>query len=296
MAVPRVQGSEWIQVPSTTGTNGSRLPFAYLGPVRCQQVFAASAFNALPSGGAYLTRIFLRTDCGSYNGWLVTNLQVNLSTTSKGPDELTSLFSENVGDDEMIVFGPRNYIPPGRSDCGTFLHGKEINVERPFFYDPALGNLLMETRHENISWKDEPFDPYNDYTKWVLSAQTVTGDPVSRIAAFSLSTNAAEIVETTGLTVRFQFDPVPSLTNWVTSSEVVIRWPTLPKTFSLQWADRLGTNTTWLPYTNPIVSGGLYQTVTIPKQEMDISMYFRLAWEDGPPIPQSGGSTNSPPP
>ena len=279
------------------GNDGSRLPFAYLGPVRYQQVFDASDFGTLPPGGAYLTRIFLQVNCPSCNcGWLVTNLQVTVSTTSKAPDGLSPIFSENVGSDETIVFGPRNYNPPGGGSCATFLHGQEINVDTPFFYNPALGNLLIETRHENISWQFQPMNPNNDFTKWLLDAETVVGDSVSRIAAFSLTTNMAEVVETTGLVVLFQFDPIPSLTNSVSSNEVVVTWPALPDTFSLQWAPRVGTNASWQLYTNPIVEGGLYNMISIPKQELAASMYFRLAWEDAPPIPQSGGSTNGPPP
>src|SRR5436189_236779 len=48
--------------------------------------------------------------------------------------------------------------------------------------------------------------PYNK-----LDAVTMAGDAISRVAAFSLSTNTAELVDTTGLVTHFQFDPVPSL-------------------------------------------------------------------------------------
>ena len=299
-AVLDLRGSDFIAVPnnliSSEGNDGSRLPFAYLGPVRYQQVFAASQFSALPTGGAYLGRIYFRINCPTYRGWLVTNLQVNFSTTLKAPDELNPIFSENVGSDEMIVFGPRDYIPPGSGSCGTFGHGQELRVDIPFFYNPALGNQLMETRHENISWEFQPMNPDNDFTKWLLDAETVVGDSVSRIAAFSLTTNTAEVVETTGLVVAFGFDPIPTLTNFVTTNAVVITWPTNPRTFGLQWADSLGTITNWQPYTNSYASNSLYGTLTLPSQSLASSMYFRLAWEDGAPIPQSGGSTNSPPP
>src|SRR5580765_7949960 len=95
------------------GNDASRLPFSYLGPVRYQQVYHASAFSLVPSGGAFLTRIFFRADCSSRRSWLVTNLQVNLSTTARAPDNLSSTFAANIGPDETVVFQPAPYIPPG---------------------------------------------------------------------------------------------------------------------------------------------------------------------------------------
>src|SRR5207249_2251205 len=88
-------------------------PFGYPIPVRYQQVYDAAAFSEVPTGGAFLTAIFPRPDCSNTFKWLVTNLQVNLSTTLTTPDNLSAVFAENAGEDEIIVFGPRNYIPPG---------------------------------------------------------------------------------------------------------------------------------------------------------------------------------------
>src|SRR5437899_8907233 len=70
------------------GNDGSRLPFAEFGTVRYQQIYEASQFSALPPGGAFLSRIFLRNDCHNPVDVVVTNLQVNVSMTTKGPDTL----------------------------------------------------------------------------------------------------------------------------------------------------------------------------------------------------------------
>ena len=270
------------------GNDASRFPFAYLGPVRYQQVYEASQFSLVHTGGAYLTRIFFRRDCASSNNWIVTNLQVNLSTTLKTADHLSAVFAENIGDDETVVFGPRNYIPPGgnSSSCPapqTFATGQELNLDIAFYYDPARGSLLMDLRQSNISWKlaDPPLDTSR------LDAETVLGDSISRVVAFSLTSSAAEMVDTTGLVTGFQFDPIPSLTNSLTTNGVVITWPTLPNTFVFQWSDRLGVNTVWQTYTNEIGGGGLYRMVTIPFQSLKSAEFFRLAWEDARPIPRS---------
>jgi len=123
---------------NTNGNDASRLPFSYLGQVRYQQVYDASQFSQLPPGGAFLTRIFLILDCSSTKSWLVTNLQVNVSTTKKGPDTLSPVFAENVGSDDIVRFGPAAYAP-SLAGCGNSFAG-EIEVKVPFFYDPMLGN------------------------------------------------------------------------------------------------------------------------------------------------------------
>ena len=304
-AVLHLQGSEYFSVPndllSAEGNDASRLPFAYVGPVRYQQVFAASQFSRVPQGGAYLTTIFFRRNCASSNSWTVTNLQVNLSTTLKDPDQMDPIFSENIGDDEIAAFGPRDYFPPplnGSSCPNTQPFANSIRLDKPFFYDPARGNLLLDIRQHDISYRFDtnwpPNLPRPRPEDSLLDAETVVGDSVSRIAAFSLTTDTAEVIETTGLVTSFVFHPIPALTNSVSTNEVVITWATEPRTFALQWTDRLGSNTIWQPYTNSIGGGALYRMVTIPRESLTSSMYFRLAWEDGPAIPQSGGSTNSP--
>jgi len=292
-------GTIQFEVPNglmnVDGNDASRLPFGYPIEVHYQQVFDASQFGRVPNGGAFLTRIFPRADCSSTFSWLVTNLQVNLSTTLKSPDNLSAVFAENVGDDETIVFGPKNYIPPGSAstmgscpDPQPFGTGNEINLDIPFFYNPARGNLLMDLRHLGNSWRfgdPRPVDAHK------LDAQAILGDSVSRAAAFSVNTTMAEVVDTSGLVLEFQFDPVPSLTNSITTNGVLITWPTLPTTFLLQWSERLGMDSVWRPYTNAIGGGGLYRMVAIPFERLKGSEFFRLACETGPPIAQSSRPT-----
>ena len=91
------------------GNTASWLPFlddfGVNGRVRYQQVFAASAFQALPPGGAYLTLIQVRTDClGTAIGgaFATTNFSIWSSTTAKEPDqEITILV-----DDALVVALP----------------------------------------------------------------------------------------------------------------------------------------------------------------------------------------------
>lgn len=74
---------------------------------RYQQVYAASQFSEIPSSGAYITGLGFRPDCVLNNGGSdLTDVQIELSTTSKAPDLLSAVFAEKIGTSSSIVFGP----------------------------------------------------------------------------------------------------------------------------------------------------------------------------------------------
>jgi hypothetical protein len=279
---------------SIEGNDYSYLPF--LGQnLRYQQVYDASQFAKMPAGGAYLTHVFLRPDCNfHFGGVTYTNLQVNLSTTSKAPDQLSSVFSENVGADETVVFGPGafNYGEGGGggTNCPRPVSLNYIPLDTPFFYNPAAGNLLMNVRVNGAT--------YINPGGLALDAVNTPGDSVSRAYAASSDATVATQIDTIGFVTGFVFYPVPSLTNSLMTNAVVLTWPTKPNAFVLEWASALGTNPSWQLYpTNQFESNEGYHTLTLSRDSLDQAMYFRLAWTNGPAIPQqSGGSTNGPSP
>jgi hypothetical protein len=116
---------------------------------RLQQVISAQEFLSI-SGPLLIRGMALREDTngGSATGAFLTN-QINLSTTSRGPDSLSPIFAENIGLDETVVLpGDRAraighvYVPglPTQPFIPIFF-------EQPFFYDPQAGNLLIEIRN-----------------------------------------------------------------------------------------------------------------------------------------------------
>jgi hypothetical protein len=293
IAVLLAHGAIPIVVPNESatqeGNDYSTRPFGSIN-MHYQQVYDASQFAALSTRGAFVRLIEFRFDCvQQVGGASYTNVQVNLSTTAKGPDQLSSVFAENVGTNDNRVFGPGRFSNFGGGDgCPDIWDGIHyLRLDTPFFYNPAEGNLLMEVRLDGV--RVSPGGFAND-------AVNTTNDSVSRAFAFSSDATIATQVDTIGLVTLFVFDPIPSLTNSLTTNAVVITWPTQPTTFVLQRSDGLWGNTNWQLYTNGIVGNQLYQTLTIPRQDLTSSVYFRLAWPDGPAIPQSSGSTNGPPP
>ena len=116
----------------------------FIMPVRYQQVFDASEFAKLPPGGAFVSFFLFRPDCADRSSWIVTNLTVNLSTTSKRPDELSPVFEENTGPDALIVLTKASQgVGPVGNDCPKASPFFPFFIlEIPFLYDPAKGNLL----------------------------------------------------------------------------------------------------------------------------------------------------------
>src|SRR3989442_11230153 len=92
------EGNSLAGLPFDVSTSGRRY----------QQVFDASQFSAIGSGGGYIREIDFRLDggCQTSGGQTVSGFQINLSTTMKGPDSLSPVFSENVGPDDTVVRGP----------------------------------------------------------------------------------------------------------------------------------------------------------------------------------------------
>jgi hypothetical protein len=165
--------------------------------MRYQQVFAASQFSALNPLGGFITDIFFKLDgtFGSRFETTLPNVQINFSTTLRAPDALMPTFADNVGVDDTVVFGAGPL--PLRGDGTSFSLGPRIALTTPFFYNPALGNLLLDVRNfSGVPTTD--FDATGDMN-----------DSVSRVYANSVSSPTADRVDSIGLITGFQAEPIP---------------------------------------------------------------------------------------
>jgi hypothetical protein len=162
--------------------------------MRYQQVIAASEFfGVIPEGGT-ITYIEFRTDERFGTGFLTTfpSLQFDLSTTLRGPDQLSSLFANNVGSDNVTVQAGALtlFAGPGADRTGFF-------VQTPFFYNPNAGNLLLDIRN------------FGGGNSTLFDAVGRFQDPVSRVYAFGVERAVAEHLDTLGLVVGFAAIPIP---------------------------------------------------------------------------------------
>ena len=94
--------------PSSVAEDGNTNTWYPFFPtsIRYQQVYSASDFSVLTNfGGGWIKDIFFRGDGSGGNGWFANfpSVQFNLSTTARGPDNLSSVFAENLGADDAVV-------------------------------------------------------------------------------------------------------------------------------------------------------------------------------------------------
>lgn len=162
---------------NTEGNLNNDWPFAV--SLRYQQVYSASQFAT----GGLITQIAFRPDAtfGDAFSEMISNIQIDLSTTAAAPDALSSNLDTNLGSDDKIVYA-------GALDISTAFTGPAggpkafdiiINLTTPFYYNPSLGNLLLDVR--NFSGVSSPTcipsGPCLDF----LDAEETFGDSVSRI-------------------------------------------------------------------------------------------------------------------
>jgi phosphatidylinositol-3-phosphatase len=168
---PLVVPNEWS---TAQGDAGNLFPLFSSKPIRYQQVFDASQFSRLNPGGGLINRIAFRGHGPGvpFTG-TVAQLQVDLSTTSKTPDGLSSTFAENVGSDDTQVFsGPLSAAITFSGDPTTF--EVVVNFTTPFFYNPSKGNLLLDIRNAQGGVEVPPNDQE-------LDGASASGDSVSRV-------------------------------------------------------------------------------------------------------------------
>jgi hypothetical protein len=118
-----------------------------------QQVYAASQFTAPINIGA----ILFRPD-GPYGyAFSATNpdISISLSTTSKAVGGLSNTFANNIGPDNLLVYN--GSLTLSSLSTGPVNGPKDfdivINLNTPFWYDPAKGNLLLDV-YENSAFTD----------------------------------------------------------------------------------------------------------------------------------------------
>jgi hypothetical protein len=77
----------------------------------------------------------------------LADVQINLSTTSVADDALSLTFADNVGADDTVVFSSPLPLQSRSRGSNPKNFDIVINLTTPFFYDPAMGNLLLDVRN-----------------------------------------------------------------------------------------------------------------------------------------------------
>jgi hypothetical protein len=116
--------------------------------MRSQQVYSGSLF---PTGQVLITEIRWRPSAryGRPSSTTISDFQLNLSTTTRQPGQLSTTFATNVGPDDTVVF--HGALPVSSAFTGPAGGPKDFDIvvplSTPFAFDPTQGNLLVETRN-----------------------------------------------------------------------------------------------------------------------------------------------------
>ena len=137
---------------------------------RNQQVYDSHQF---PPGRIQIRELQFRPDSiyGQAFSTTIQNIQINLSTTTRSSDALSSVYAENVGPDEALVVSGSIHVSSSFSGATDEPKDFDIVVKlaQPFLYDPAAGNLLIDIRN------------YSGSIASLLSGSAVSGEGASRL-------------------------------------------------------------------------------------------------------------------
>ena len=201
---------------TTEGNSNNAYPFnlgqAGLTSQRYQQLYAASQFG----GGGLITQIIFRPDATSGQAFMSTlsDIQIDLAYSSAPDDGLSTTYANNITAGDTIVFarGPLTLSsaftgpPAGPKDFDII-----ITLTTPFFYNPALGNLLLDVRN------------YGGGITTFFDAVFATGDGVSRLYNQNVNGTTGS-TDTLGLVTGFNIVPEPGTAMLLVGGGTLLAW------------------------------------------------------------------------
>ncbi len=203
------------------GNSNNAYPFSLGGfpaTARYQQIFGAPQFSSL-SGPVLITQIAFRPDSLGGNTFhkTLSNVQINLSTSTANPEALSTTFANNVGADNTVVRSGGLALSSANAGSGPKNFDIIIMLSTPFLYNPANGSLLMDVRNSSVGTPTQL-----DTT--TFDAENTVGDGVSRLySGFSGSVNSTTgIADSIGLVTQFTFTPVPEPSTYLAGALLLL--------------------------------------------------------------------------
>ncbi len=274
-----------VTVPKRAETDkllASPIPFGTnLSGSRFQQVYPASHFADIPSGGAFITDIYLRPGCHGDGGTFIPDLKLRMCTTPRTAGSLDPFFENNVSQDALEVYSSPLTTIRGNLDireCENLLQSRldwkhTLGLVTPFFYDPKKGSLLLDWTIPAHTLEHKSFRVWTEVTGDL-------SDGTSSIAAAGTNATQAEFVSNAGLVTRFIMAPFPRLSVTPSEAGLILSWPTKPSPTRLQVRDSLLPAVQWVDFVDPaIVRGDLTSYIELSNQALSERRYFRLYWD-----------------
>lgn len=193
--------------------------------MRYMQVYNASQFATIGSGG-FITQILFRLGGPSQPfSFTLSDIQINLSTTTQASADHWQVgsFAAQIGSDDTIVYA-RGPLTLSSAGVGPTEFDIVINLTTPFFYNPQMGNLLLDVRNFARAPGDHPgFDAQQD------PMFVPPSDGTSRIYTLGSGVNApgADRGDSLGLVTGFTIVPEPrSVLLLLSGAAILLAWST----------------------------------------------------------------------
>jgi len=258
-----------IVVPNALATNDGNgsgtTPLGGPTSVRAMRIFDASQFAAL-SGPSFLTQFAWRPDTIlGQSGPRSFTVRIYASTTSRSVAGLSMTFAENFGTNNTLVFDGTVILTtgnlPGPGNTRQFDY--VFPCTTPFLYDPAAGNLLLDTQ---LSADGQS-----------ITIDIVEGNPTAREIVNPTSSTAvtAAFVAPFIQVTQFTFEPPPLVT--IRASQAEVCWNSKSNlTYQVQYRSDLTTNR-WNSLTNCVRSTGSMSCITDPIAAGQPQRFYRVA-------------------
>lgn len=128
-------------------SGGGGAPFNTSNPERYQWLYTGSSFaSVIPTGGWIKGMSFRVNGSDSLPPPVdVRNLEIRLSSSSKTVQTMSLTYEENVGIDQSVVLAQSSSFT--LTATGTAIprpFDLRITFEKPFFYNPSSGSLLVD--------------------------------------------------------------------------------------------------------------------------------------------------------
>ncbi len=171
----------------------------FIESVREQIVYGAAEFPPYP---IVIREIRWRPDTfgSQVTNDTMTNIQLNLSTTTNGAGTLSATFVQNTGVDATVVFDGQLSLSTSLTvlNNGTTAFDLNVPLQNPFVFDPSKGNLLLEVRN------------FSGGTAILYDNSTTGGsDTVSRVFSSDPNGTTAGVSDTGGGVIQVGYIPAP---------------------------------------------------------------------------------------
>jgi hypothetical protein len=239
----------------------------FVGVGRDQTVYGSSEFPPYP---IVIYEIQWRPDIyvgAAIADCTISNIQIEMSTTTNSADHLSSVFSQNTGTNGIVVFSGALDLKTSFQTLsnGTMAFDMNARLQTPFTYDPSKGNLLIDVRD------------YTGGTANLYDNSTDNGlDTVSRIFSSDVNATTAGATDTGGGAIQITYTPLSEPLEIIVQPTNQTVWAGGSATFLVTTIGEPPLNYQWFfnSLTNPIIGATNDSLILADVQTNQNGIYF----------------------